>query len=369
MKKILLFAFVLFQQAIFSQEKETCDSPKEDVILDLNSITKCAVDNTKDETSDLSTRNSKRVTIQVSSRRRVIRRKRNTATSANTINANSKLEKIKKSTSLVGSLDLSNKNVAEKLPFSFVEEKPAFSSCEDTPLKEQTQCFKEEILKHIKRNFKYPQKSYDKSIQGRVLVQFVIDELGNVQDIITRGPIQGEELEKEAARIIKKLPKFKPGKMNGMPIKVKYGVPIGFRIPGKKATNVKVKSKENVVLANVVSFAKVQNIPLFKACKNKTGEDEKLDCFNSEMAKHVQKYFAYPEEATKKNIEGRVYAYFVIDKDGDVVNIKTRNPKNGEILGKATKQIIGKLPKFIPGKQDGKNVNVKYAFPIGFKLN
>lgn len=368
LKKVLFVFLLVISQTIVAQGKKTCETPEEEVQLDLNSITKCAVNGAKDETSSLVERKSKRVTIEVSSRRRVIRR-RTTATTANSLKASDKLEKIKKSTSLVGNLDLSNKKIAEKLPYNFVEEKPMFSSCSDVPLVEQEKCFKKELQNHIRKNFNYPKGSYSKSIQGRVLVQFVINEFGSVEDIVTRGPIEGEELEAEAKRIIEKLPKIKPGKMAGNSIKVKYGIPITFRIPGKAPSNVRRKSKENVVLKNVVNFATVENIPLFKSCGNKKSDDDKLDCFNTQMTKHVQKYFAYPEEAAKNNIEGRVYAYFIIDKNGDIVNIKTRGPKNGKVLEYATRKLVEKLPKFIPGKQNGEATNVKYAFPINFKLN
>lgn len=367
-KKILfLIVFVAFQQTIVSQAKETCDEPEDELALDLSSITKCTVEDSKDETSALSSRNSKRVTIQVSSRRRVIR-KRSAASSVSSISANKKLEKIKKNTSLVGSLDLASKNTVEKLPFNFVEEKPSFKSCEDVPLKQQARCFKLEIQKHVKDNFKYPTRSYNKSIQGVVRAQFVIDQSGEISDIITRGPVQGEELEAEAKRIINKLPKLNPGKMGGTPIKVKYGVSINFKIPGKKPSNVARKAKRNVVLDNVVNFATVQQIPLFKSCGSKSN-NEKLDCFNKEMVRHVQNYFAYPQKAAEKNIEGKVYVYFVIDKDGNVANITTRtSTKNGKLLEDASKVLIGKLPKFIPGKHNGKTTNVKYALPINYTL-
>lgn len=362
-----LILVILFHQTIFSQQKdETCDSPKEQVILDLSDITKCTVGTAN------SSKKPSQLALKAPTRRRVVRRvirRKNSASSVNSLNANNKLEKIKSSTSLVENLDLANKDMADKLPFSFVEEKPNFSSCANSTGDEQALCFKTELFKHIRKNFKYPTKSFDQGIQGRVLIQFVIDELGNVQDVIARGPTKGEELEDEAKRIINKLPKFSPGKMNGMPIKVKYGFPIGFRIPGRKATNVKVKNKENVALENVVNFASVSNIPLFKDCKSKVSKEDKLKCFNDQMSKHVQRYFVYPKEASSQNIEGRVYAYFVIDSEGDVVNIKTRHPKGGEILGRATKEIFKKLPKFIPGKQDGKSVNVKHAFPINFQIN
>lgn len=362
MLKKIIITTVLFAsiQTVFSQSKETCDSPDEP-IEDLNSITKCSVETSEDKTS----KNAKRVTIEVSSRKRVIR-KRKRKSSANNIDVNAKLASIKKNSSLVGKLDLSSNKTAEKLPFNFVEEKPTFKACETVALVEQTKCFKDEISKHVSKYFKYPEKSYNASIQGRVLVQFVIDEQGNIGDIITRGPIKGDELEEEAKRIISKLPKLNPGKIAGQNIKVKYGVPIAFKIPGRKPSNVRAK-KEKVLSGEVVNFAAVDNIPVFKACDKKG--DKSLDCFNTQMVKHVQKYFAYPEEAVNNNIQGRVFALFVIDKNGDVVNIKTKGPKGGELLELSAKKVFEKLPKFIPGKHKGANANVKYAFPINFKLN
>lgn len=358
---LLAVLFVFSTQTIFSQTKDTCDSP-EDSMVDMNSITKCSVE----EAKDASSKNSKRVSIQVSTRRRVIRKRKN---SSNSISAINKLENIKKNSSLVGKLDLSSKQTAEKLPFAFVEEKPTFRTCEDVAIVEQPKCFKQTIAKHIKKHFNYPQNSYDASIQGRVLVQFVINEVGDIEDIIARGPIQGEELVKEAKRIVSKLPKLNPGKMNGQNIKVKYGVPIAFKIPGKKPSNVVKKTivKSKKELGEVYKFSAVEKLPLFKACADK--KDNSIDCFNSEMIKHVNKYFAYPQEAVDKNTQGRVWALFVIDKSGNVINVEAKGPEGTTVLEKSSIRLMQKLPKFTPAKHKGVNANVKYAFPITFKLN
>ncbi|MDY0781657.1 energy transducer TonB [Tenacibaculum sp. IB213877] len=360
-RKLLLLVVVLFlQQNFYAQDKQTCDTPTDEPALDLNSITKCTIENTDEEGNK-----SKQVSIQVTSRKRVIR-KRDAVTGVGSVNTSHKLADLKKKASLVGSLDLSKEEVVEKVPFNLVEEIPLFSSCEKVAIYEQEKCFKEEISNHIKKNFRYPQEAYDKSIQGRVLVQFVIEKDGSVGDLNIRGPYGGEILEEEAKRIVNKLPKFRPGKHNGKTVKVKYGIPIGFRIPGKKPSNVKPSSK-TITITDAINMAKTDSAPLFRACK-RTG-DNSVDCFNEEMIKHVNKYFAYPQEAVDKNIEGKVYAYFIVDKNGDVVNIKTRGPKGGEVLETAVKKLVEKLPKLEPGKKSGKSVNVKYAFPINFQLN
>lgn len=63
-------------------------------------------------------------------------------------------------------------------------------------------------------------------IRGRVSVVFAIDSHGNVVDLKKRGP--DRLLEDEAARIIQKLPKMKPGMQRGRPVKVQYAIPINF---------------------------------------------------------------------------------------------------------------------------------------------
>lgn len=355
-KLLLLVGIALCTQGLSAQQsKESCETPNSDPALDLNSITKCSVEGKDGK--------SKQISVEVTSRRRVIR-KRNAVTGVNSSSATSnKLAALKKKASLVGTLDLSSEEVVEKVPFNLVEEIPLFGECEKVAIYQQEKCFKAEIAKHIKKNFTYPKSAYESSVQGRVLVQFVIDKTGTVTDLNIRGPYKGELLEKEAERIVRKLPKFKPGKHNGKLVKVKYGVPISFRIPGKTPTNVKPVIKVDK-LAEIFRFNEVETIPVFKSCSS----DNSVDCFNSEMSKHVRKYFAYPQEAVDNDIQGRINAYFVIDKNGNVANVRTRGPKGAQLLEAATKKLIERLPRLKPALKNGKPVNVKYAFPINFKL-
>lgn len=114
-------------------------------------------------------------------------------------------------------------------------------------------------------------------------------------------------------------------------------------------------------------FSEVDKIPSFKACK-RTKKGERMDCFNEEMMKHIQKYFHYPSKAVKESIQGEVWVRFIIDKEGNVKNIKTLGPKNGEILNNVAKSVVYQLPQFAPAKKDGDQVAVKYGFPITFSL-
>lgn len=364
-KKILLSVLVLaFSSAETFAQAKTCETPSDDPALDLNSITKCSIQESKDKKTSKKT---KKVSVEVTSRRRVVRKRDAVTGLGGSSTSSHKFADLKKKASLVGKLDLNKEEVMDKIPFNLVEEVPLFTSCESVPIFQQEKCFKVEMAKHIKKHFRYPKEAYDKSIQGRVLTKFVIAEDGSVSDMIIKGPFQGELLEEEARRIVSKLPKFKPGKYNGKKVKVKYGVPISFKIPGKAASNIKKTNLKTAKLTNIMSFGEVNTIPLFKTCSSSGNKTS--DCFNAELMKHVQKYFAYPEEAAKNNIEGKINTYFVVDKKGQVVNIKTKGPVGADILEAATKSLINKLPKFKPATKDGKPVNVKYVFPINFRLH
>ena len=110
--------------------------------------------------------------------------------------------------------------------FDKLSEVPVYPGCEN--IRNKTKCLQENIQRHIVRNFKYPKEAKKNKIQGRVFVQFIVGTGGYVDIIKTRGP--DDLLEKEAQRIISLLPKFKPGTLNGKPVRVPFSMPIIFRL-------------------------------------------------------------------------------------------------------------------------------------------
>ncbi len=357
-KKALLTILIICTTQIIAQSSKTCDK-KEEAVLDLNSITKCSI-----EKADKNTKESK-VAVQVTSRRRVVR-KRDAATGVMTNDYSHKLAKIKKKAEIVNSITVDKNTGMKVIPFNYVDEIPLFKNCEGVAVYKQEKCFKNELSNHIKRNLKYPESSYDRGIQGRVIVHFVINKDGNVDKMKVVSPYKGEELGKEAERIMKKLPKFKPGKQSGTPVTVKYGLPITFRIPGVKPSNVRKATKKEVV-TTIYDFKDVEKIPQFKACKS--SGDTSLNCFNQNLVEHIQDNFAYPTQAIDKNIEGKVFVKFIVNTKGDVVNIEAKGPSNGTVLEKAAKELVEKLPTFKAAEKNGNKVNTRYSFPVVFRLN
>ena len=87
----------------------------------------------------------------------------------------------------------------------------------------------QELLKYLKDNIKYPQNAQDAKKEGRVIAQFVVTTDGSVADVkIVRGVYPS--LDEEAIRVIKSMPKWKPGTQDGKPINVRYTLPVMFKL-------------------------------------------------------------------------------------------------------------------------------------------
>jgi len=114
------------------------------------------------------------------------------------------------------------------VPFAIIEDVPLYPGCERVPKSQRRDCFQKEIQKHINKNFRYPEIAQEMGIQGRVFVQFTIQKDGSISGIRTRGP--DKNLEKEANRIISKLPRMTPGKQRGRPVRVPFSIPITFKL-------------------------------------------------------------------------------------------------------------------------------------------
>jgi protein TonB len=123
--------------------------------------------------------------------------------------------------------DSVNKNT-ENTSLTVIEQIPLFPECEKTERSEQLSCFNTKINEHIVKHFRYPKYALNNNIQGRVLVQFIINKEGKIEKITTRGP--HPLLEEEAFRIISRLPKMKPGMQKGVPVKVRHIIPITFKL-------------------------------------------------------------------------------------------------------------------------------------------
>ncbi len=85
------------------------------------------------------------------------------------------------------------------------------------------------LLNYLANNVKYPVIAQENGIQGRVYVSFVVDESGNIFDVnIVRGV--DSSIDNEALRVVRGMPKWKPGRQGGKAVKVRYFVPVKFEL-------------------------------------------------------------------------------------------------------------------------------------------
>ena len=85
------------------------------------------------------------------------------------------------------------------------------------------------------------------------------------------------------------------------------------------------------------------------------------------LFEYLQQNVKYPEDAKKQKIEGRVIATFVVETDGSVSSVEVVKPAFPSLDAEAVR-LLSAMPKWIPGKQNGKVVRVKFTVPISFNL-
>ena len=87
-----------------------------------------------------------------------------------------------------------------------------------------------ELMKYLEKNLRYPQICKEQGVQGRVIVQFVVNTDSTITDVDVIKPVN-PHLDEEAVRVVKAMPKWNPGKQRGEPVRVRFFLPVTFRLP------------------------------------------------------------------------------------------------------------------------------------------
>lgn len=221
-----------------------------------------------------------------------------------------------------------NNNIAEEhTVFTVVEQMPEFPGGEAA------------LLHYIRSNVRYPVEAFEKNEQGRVISSFVITADGNIDDPQVVESVS-RSLDAEALRIIRNMPKWKPGKMRGDAVSVRYTLPVNFALDD-------TESSSSV-------FTVVEQMPKYP------GGDAAL-------LKYISQSIKYPVFAQENGIQGRVTVSFIVNTDGSVTDAEVIRGVSPE-LDKEALRVIRGFERWEPGKQRGKPVRVKYTVPIQFRL-
>ena len=231
-----------------------------------------------------------------------------------------------------------NQSQSNKEPesYSSVEQKPMFNG-------EDAGKFAGWVFGQIK----YPEQAYNEGAQGRVTLKFVISKKGEVKDVKVIKSSGNELLDNEALRVVSMSPAWTPGKVEGKPVDVSFTFPVVFKHQGE----------ENGTAGDPVMFAEVEQKPTFMGSDPGQG-----------FGKWVFGQMKYPEEAINKQIEGRVTLQFIIAKNGNVKDITVARSSGSQILDDEAVRIVSMSPQWEPGKHKGEPVDVRFTFPLVFKL-
>lgn len=229
--------------------------------------------------------------------------------------------------------------VDENTPFVVVQEMPMFPGGDAA------------LLEYIAKNTIYPEKAKANKIEGRVIVRFCVTDIGGVDQVsILRGV--DPELDKEAIRVVKTLPKFNPGRQGGKAVPVWYMVPVTFgNVKPAEQTAAGLPPKAPSPPPPPQGY---DEVPVFKG-----GEKAINKFINSKLI--------YPKAAKEKNISGKVIVRFSINKDGSVGDVSVSSGINPELSAEAIR-VVKLLPSWKPAKLAGIPVRVLYSFPVTFSI-
>ena len=235
---------------------------------------------------------------------------------------------------------------------------------------------KEAMMQYIVSHVEYPQEAINEGKRGRVFVSFVVEKDGCVSNARVMKGIC-ESIDKEAIRVVRAMPKWKPGMKDGQPVRVSFTIPIMFKLG---QTNDEYKTTVKTVVAGddehswKASTATYPDNPAEKKSKpDKNGvyqlveEMPEFPGGMDAMMKYLSENIKYPEDAIEKNQAGRVFVSFVVGTDGSI-NEATILRGVCESIDKEALRVVNAMPKWTPGKVKGEPVKVEYNLPIVFKL-
>ena len=250
--------------------------------------------------------------------------------------------------------------------FQIVDEMPEFPGGADA------------LMQFVASGIKYPEDAVEAGKEGRVFVSFVVEKDGLVSNVkVLRGVCYS--IDEEAARVVRGMPRWKPGMKDGKPARVSYQIPIMFKLEemdNKDKTTVKtvlVGDEEKGASCRTSTATYSDNPTLDKMKPNEDGVYqivEEMPSFpggDQKLMEYIANNINYPQEARDKGIEGRVFIRMVIEKDGSVSNVKLLRGIGGGCDEEA-ERVIKSMPKWKPGMMKGEPVPVSYQIPINFKL-
>ena len=226
-------------------------------------------------------------------------------------------------------------------------------------------CTKSRLIDFINANLQIPMEAKKENVGGVVAMEFVIEKTGSIGEVHAMHD-PGLGLVAEATRVInllnsKKI-KWIPAEDDGKRVAFRYIIPVSFNVaaPPREKHEVKIAPPPSDGIYDVVEI-----MPRYQGCESAL--EDSVDCTFRKMIGHIKSELKYPEEAAKLKVSGQVMVEFVIDTAGAVTHA-TIKQGIGAGCDEEALRVVTSMPKWNPGKQDGKAVPVRMKVPIYFQL-
>ncbi len=197
----------------------------------------------------------------------------------------------------------------------------------------------EYLYAYFNRELKYPGKAVKDSVQGTVVMSFIIDEEGNPARVTVEHSL-GSLFDEECLRIITHMPDWNPAMLNGTPTLARISLPLTFRIGNKPISKSKVG-------------------PTYTGAEPKAGYDNLYNYFSSALK--------YPKDAIKDSVQGTAVISFTINERGRVAKVMFENSL-GPLFDEECLRLISEMPEWKPARLNGDPVPAKISLPLTFKI-
>lgn len=214
-------------------------------------------------------------------------------------------------------------------------------------------------MNFLARNMRYPKKAFIKGEEGRVIVQFVVNRNGNLSDISIVQSVS-PSLDAEARRVIKSMPKWKPGTQNGKPVRVRFTLPLVFKLNNEKDSTITIVDS---ILTKPEETAKANKDKVHLFIDKKPEFPGGINVFMKWVAKNMK----YPAVAQKEKQQGQVIVGFIVEKDGSITNAKIEQSVSPTLDAEALR-LVKAMPAWIPAEAKGEAVRSYYSLPFTFNL-
>lgn len=209
------------------------------------------------------------------------------------------------------------------------------------------------LMDYLKKEIRYPKECVENRNEGKAFVRFIVDKNGKIKKVELFKSSGNQLLDKEAIRVVKKMPRWSPGKNNGKEVNVRLILPVNFKLD-KPAPKVNEAGDD-------FTFIHRETQPEYPGG---------LKAFTE----YIKLSMRYPEECVKNRIEGRAFVRFCIDTIGNVGAVEIIKSSGNNLLDEEAVRLIKETPeKWYPAKDFLENGTWRsrecfFVMPIVFKL-